>query len=201
MFYGCSSLVDVNIPDSVQYISDYAFYKCESLEKISLSDNTKEIGNYAFSGCLSLKSVKLPASLTHISKQLFRNCKQLTSLVIPESVESIAAHAFYGCDNMTIYVEAQAAQENWSNYWNTSYRPAVFGVTLSADGSYVTSFTKLADNIINANSLTQIVAPQREGYEFVGWTTVEGGSVAEYTANQLSEVAKGTTVYAIWSAK
>jgi uncharacterized repeat protein (TIGR02543 family) len=201
MFYGCSSLVDVNIPDSVQSVGDYAFYKCEAIESISLSDNIEEIGNFAFSGCSSLKSVKLPANLKHLSKQLFRNCKQLTSVIIPEAVESIDAHALYGCDNMTIYVEAQTVGGDWSNYWNSSYRPAVFGVTLSADGSYVASFTKLADNIINANSLTVIEAPQRDGYEFVGWTTVEGGSVAEYTASQLSQVADGTTVYAIWLAK
>jgi uncharacterized repeat protein (TIGR02543 family) len=165
-----------------------------------LSDNIDEIGNFAFSGCSSLKSVKLPSNLKHLSKQIFRNCKQLTSVVIPETVETVDAHALYGCDNLTIYVTAQSVGENWSTYWNSSYRPAVFGVTMSADGSYVASFTKLADNVINANSLTVIEAPQREGYVFVGWTTIADGSVAEYAANQLSEIANGTTVYAIWSA-
>ena len=46
-FTNCDSLLEVNVPDSVIYIGEWAFAHCQNMKKISISKNT-EIDNNAF---------------------------------------------------------------------------------------------------------------------------------------------------------
>ena len=50
-FYGCSSLNNVTIPNSVTTIAGSAFYQCSSLVNIHLSDNLTSVGSQAFYMC------------------------------------------------------------------------------------------------------------------------------------------------------
>lgn len=195
-FYGCTSLKQATVPDSVIYLGDYAFYKCSALESVTIGNSVTSIGNYAFSGCTSLKEVNLPQSLTTIGKQAFRGAG-LESVTIGGGVSRIYVHAFYGDNNLTIYSEQKAPASGWNARFNTSYRPVVWGVTLSPDKDYVYSFTMEESTLENFNELVQVGAPLRQGYTFGGWATSPGGSSA-YTAGQITEIPVGTTVYAIW---
>ena len=47
MFCDCYSLSEITIPDSVTYISDYAFLECTSLKSLTISDNVTQIGEKA----------------------------------------------------------------------------------------------------------------------------------------------------------
>ena len=71
----------------------------------------------------------------------------------------------------------------------------MWGCTLSDEG-YVLSYTKGA--IENEDERKPLAAPQREGYTFVGWSTQSGSATAEYTAEELTSVADGTVLYAVW---
>ncbi len=53
-FYGCTSLININIPDNVTTINQYAFYECKSLQKINLPININYIGMKAFEDCNNL---------------------------------------------------------------------------------------------------------------------------------------------------
>ena len=61
------------------------------------------------------------------------------------------------------------------------------------------SFTKTASAISNQNAINGLSAPARAGYDFAGWTTVQGGTVAEYDMTTMQSVEDGTVLYAVWT--
>ena len=66
-FYLNGELVkELNIPDFVTSIDDYAFYNCTSLTSVTIPDSVTSIGDYAFRGCTLLTSITIPDSVTSI---------------------------------------------------------------------------------------------------------------------------------------
>ena len=196
-FQNCSALTAVAIPDSVKVIEDYAFYKCVGLTEVTFGSSIEEIGEYAFMNASLVKSLALPKSVKHVHKYAFKGWNGLTSLVLQEEIERIDDHAFYGCKQATVYVEASDAESVlWSSRWNSSYRPIVWGCVLSEDGTYVTSVT-IKDNTLFNKRNAEYTAPECAGKVFLGWATQEGGDVV-YTAAEIVNAPKGTTLYAIW---
>ena len=100
-FYGCSSLTDVVIPDSVTSIGDRAFQGCTGLTNVTIPDSVTRIGDWAFLGCTGLTNVTIPNSVTRIGEGAFAGCTGLTNVTIPNSVTSIGDEAFYGCSSLT----------------------------------------------------------------------------------------------------
>lgn len=49
----------VIIPESVKYISDFAFYWCRNIKEIVLPDTIEYIGRYAFYGCKNLTNIEM----------------------------------------------------------------------------------------------------------------------------------------------
>ena len=100
-FYGCRSLTNITIPDSVTSIGSKAFYNCSSLTSITIPDGVTSIGEQAFYGCSSLTSITIPDGVTSIGEKIFCDCSSLTSITIPDGVTSIGNSAFYGCSSLT----------------------------------------------------------------------------------------------------
>ena len=100
-FWGCSSLTNITIPDSVTRIESGAFSGCFSLTSISIPDSVTRIEYDAFSGCKSLTSISIPDSVTKIEREAFKRCSSLTSISIPESVTKIESLTFDGCSSLT----------------------------------------------------------------------------------------------------
>jgi len=202
-FYRCIALRGISIPDGVSEIKDYTFYRCVSLAEVDLG-NISSIGNYAFYGCETLADVFFPESVHEIGKQAFRNCNSLTSVILGNHIETIGMHAFYGSKQLTIYAELASEAENWSERWNSSYRPVIWNCTLSEDKSYVVSITMKAENISNKiaadDETNHYSTPCREGYECIGWSTTSGGEV-EYTAETMQTAPEGKTLYAVYTEK
>ena len=65
--------------------------------------------------------------MTNIGYRAFSGCSSLTSIVIPNSVASIGNSAFAGCSRLTICCRAQSKPSGWSDSWNPSNRPVVWG--------------------------------------------------------------------------
>ena len=79
-----------------------------------------------------------------IGNSAFSRCKSLTSVTIPDSVTSIGGYAFDGCTSLTICCEAEKQPEGWSYYWNSSYRPVVWGcVGYGASDSFLYGISKI----------------------------------------------------------
>ncbi|MCL2807724.1 MAG: leucine-rich repeat protein [Coriobacteriia bacterium] len=100
-FRECSSLAQIVIPQSVDSIGDLALSSCRSLASVELPAKMSRIGGSAFLGCASLTSITLPEGITVIKDLLFFLCKSLVSVSIPQTVQSIEGMAFSGCSSLT----------------------------------------------------------------------------------------------------
>ena len=96
-FLHCENLFTINL-DRVTTINANAFYGCARLEEINLS-NATEIGNSAFNGCTLLEKVEFGKSDVKIGESAFYTCSNLSTNKIDLSgVVSIGAQAFMGCN-------------------------------------------------------------------------------------------------------
>lgn len=197
-FYNCTGLYEIVLPDCLVTVGDYAFYGAKGVRRISLNEGLEEIGRYAFFGCERVQTVSFPETLLSIGEHAFRGCTALKSVMLPSNVETIGKHAFFSCKNLTFYAEEYEEGTGYASLWNSSYRPIVWGCSFAYDKTYVASFTKGEDSFSNVTKTTAVGEPSRDGYRFVGWTSVENGTTAEYTAEDLASVADGTTLYSVW---
>lgn len=55
-FKGCSSLINLTLPESLEVIYDYAFSNCTSLTDVEVPSNCEITGAKAFSGCGNIKA-------------------------------------------------------------------------------------------------------------------------------------------------
>lgn len=76
-FQGCSSLMAVSLPLSMESISMNSFQDCSSLLSVYIPPSVQSIGDGSFMGCVSLTCINLPSSVTHIGRNAFRNCLTL----------------------------------------------------------------------------------------------------------------------------
>lgn len=221
-FYKCSKLKDVTLGSGITEIPEYMFYNCTQLENLTWTENIRSVGNYAFRGCGALKTLEMPVGLeeignfafyactglkqivipqtvTKIGNYAFRGCSGVASVVIPASVTEVGKHAFYGMKNATLYCESASIPAYWSEHWNTSYRPVVWGTTLSEDKTYVVSFVKQADNPDHISELVNLSKPRREGYVCDGFTAAGAENDPQtYDPKQIADLPDGTVVHVVW---
>ncbi|MBQ7369852.1 MAG: leucine-rich repeat domain-containing protein [Clostridia bacterium] len=87
----------ITVPETVKYISEYAFFGQTNLKSVILPMGLKMVGERIFGKCTSLTEVKLPPDLTKIPEYAFLNCSSLADIEIPDSVTEIGKFAFKGC--------------------------------------------------------------------------------------------------------
>lgn len=188
-----AGIEEIHIPDSVRTIGACAFYEVTGCKALSLGDGVTKIGEYAFGSLGAEGSIVIPTSVKEIGNYAFAWCTQLKGVIFRGSVEKMGLHAFYSCSGATFYVKDGAEEPAGS--WNSSYRPVVYGCTLSGDGTYVVSVT--TGGLKYATALGGLTPPVRDGFDFVGWATEEGGE-AVYGMNDLARLADGVTLYAVY---
>lgn len=81
LFLGCTSIIDVQIPETVTEIGQKAFKDASSVENVTFAVNTEtgkvkgveKIGISAFDGCNSLQELVLPETVTEVLQGAFAN--------------------------------------------------------------------------------------------------------------------------------
>ena len=96
-FYGCKSLKQINLPDSVKSIGGHAFAE-SFLTSVELPDNVKKIGEYAFENCIKLESITYPKSLEETGWKIFSGCERLVSITVPEGISELPDSVFSGAE-------------------------------------------------------------------------------------------------------
>lgn len=79
-------ITELEIPNTVTSIGQYAFYKCTAITSITIPNSVEHIGKYAISYA-GISSVSLPNSVTTIEPAAFYGCSNLTSINVDESNE------------------------------------------------------------------------------------------------------------------
>ena len=153
-------VTEIEIPNTITEIKDYAFYGCSSLTSIEIPDSVMSIGSVAFYNCSSLTSVMIGNGVTSIGDEAFYNCSSLTSIEIPDSVTSIGTYAFYNCSSLTsVYITDIGA---WCNISGLS--------TLMAEGSSNKNLylnNEIVTEIEIPNTITEI-----KDYAFYGCSSL-----------------------------
>ena len=108
LFWGCTGLTEITIPENVQQIGGAAFIDCNAISKITInaikcikmcSDNNRP----AFVGA-PITTVEFGPLATTIPDYAFYGCKTLTTITIPENITAIGGGAFQNCPNLTTVI-------------------------------------------------------------------------------------------------
>jgi hypothetical protein len=200
VFYKCTSLTGITIPDSVTSIGSSAFSGCTSLTSIIIPDSVTSIGYSAFSGCTSLKYVFYPGSSADWNKiSIGSNNSKLTSSSIHYNTTE---HSCSVVKNLPFFEGMEGSVEeicsvcgfiNSSNklLWLNDYITAVDTKNVVDTTSNmllldISACTDISDAIIEMDGYTLTAIPN-SSYGFIGTgsklkvTTTNGTQVAEYT--------------------
>ena len=120
-FANCKKLKSIILPKQINVIYENTFENCESLINVNL-DMINEIKDFAFNNCFSLTNIKFNNSLFFVGKYAFNKCYNLNDIFIPKSVLRIGENAF-GCFNekYKIYCEVESKLLGWEDSWNENY--------------------------------------------------------------------------------
>jgi hypothetical protein len=194
-FYENSSVKQVDLPETITEIGDFAFMHCTSLNTLNLPDGITRFGNDAFYNCSSLTIDKLPQSTTTIDIDAFEYCTIAFSTM--PNVTSIGTAAFCSC------TFTSDASFEWPGAVNSISSTAFAGSTLKSI-TIPENVTNIGNYAFNGcKELTTIIfkggtAPTIEQYTFYRTTPenitiyVPKGSKSSYEDNGWSKI--GTIV-------
>ena len=110
-FSYCTSLTNIELPNSLLIIGNWAFDGCSRLNNVIIPESVNAIGERTFCDCISLTELTLTSGIVAIGECAFFNCTGLTEITIPSSVTAIGKSAFSGCSSLV------SATFEKPNYW------------------------------------------------------------------------------------
>ena len=100
-FESYANLTSVALSNSVRSVGACAFRLCKALVNVNLSESLQFIGDNAFSGCSKITQIELPENLTYIGEEAFSSCSELLSITLGDKVETLGSYAFYDCSKLS----------------------------------------------------------------------------------------------------
>lgn len=154
----------MTLPDSVEYIGDYAFGYDDCLIHMTIPSSVSGMGKDVFCVCRNLADVTFENTLSAIPADCFANCFSLTGITFPSGVTAINENGFYNCVGLSgITIPDTITEIKRSAFGNCS------GLTEITIPSGV---TKIPQNCFGSClSLTSITIPS-------GITVFEGSAFA-----------------------
>lgn len=104
-FYGNKSLKEVKLPLGIQVVENSAFCS-SSIVKVELPNSVTRLGYRAFADCADLKDfIVYDATVdgngeTIVEIGCFENCTSLKDIKIPDSIKKLEGHTFIGCKSL-----------------------------------------------------------------------------------------------------
>ena len=99
-FYNNPTVVEVAIPQSVEYLGRHVFAHCNNLRKVMFECEKPRLRHKIFDHCPSLESVVLPNGIDEIPDSMFWGCSSLKSVNMPEKLKVIGENAFFECSTL-----------------------------------------------------------------------------------------------------
>ena len=151
-------ITKIIMKSGITEISNYAFGDMDFevngkyITDVEFPDTLKTIGDYAFDGCSSLKSVNFPASVENIGECAFANCTSLTEVTLPE-VKTTWAAIFENCTGLKKVTFPKTASP--SNTWGNAFRGCKNLETVDLGGATEIPYC----GFISCTSLKEITIP------------------------------------------
>ena len=95
LYWVKSDLTDIQIPDTVKTIKQYALMYTKA-ENIVLPSRTERIENNIIAGSTSIKKIEIQSNIKEISIGAFNNASNLSEIIIHKSAGSISGSP-WGC--------------------------------------------------------------------------------------------------------
>lgn len=90
------SMIEIKLPDTIDYMYTYSFYSCPSLTTVNIPTGVSNIANNLFDSCCNIKNVDFHNGIKRIGSKVFGYENQVDTLNIPSGVEYIGEGAFRG---------------------------------------------------------------------------------------------------------
>lgn len=171
MFYGCTNLQMIVLPNSITSIGSRAFFHCQALTSVDIPDNVISLGDYSFYNNLNLKTVTIGNGVTVIGSDVFRACYALTAVTIGEGITQIGSRAFGDCRALdSVYIT------NLSSWFNITFEdnesnPLSNGVKLYLNDEEITELV-IPEDVIEIKKLAFY------GYSSLTSLTISNGVVS-----------------------
>ncbi len=118
-------LTDVEIPNTVTEVKDYAFTGYNALKSVSFPSSITTIGECAFANCQGLTEIELPNSVSYVEQSAFADCSSLTSVSLPDNL-TFGEDVFFNCPLSYNVI-------NEINYLGNDERPYLYAVSPVSD--------------------------------------------------------------------
>ena len=135
-FQDNENLTKVTFAQGTTAIQDRIFFGCTALRTIIIPDEVMYIGPGAFAGCEALTEIHLPASLQVLNNRLFRGCP-LRSLEIPAGVIEIEGSALLGTNIAKLTVNPANTVFDSRDNCNAIIRTADNTLVAATDGAFI----------------------------------------------------------------
>lgn len=123
-FAGCSTIINVIIPDSVEVIGERAFADCRNLKAVYIPDSVKRIGMYAFSDCQEITTVRRGRSIYREYESMGliatppgnkEKIERMLPKYLHDIIKELTYKEFINC-NMQLYENIKTEREYDYNY-------------------------------------------------------------------------------------
>lgn len=123
-FAGCSTIINVIIPDSVEVIGERAFSYCRNLKAVYIPDSVKRIGMYAFSDCQEITTVRRGRSIYREYESMGliatppgnkEKIERMLPKYLHDIIKELTYKEFINC-NMQLYENIKTEREYDYNY-------------------------------------------------------------------------------------
>lgn len=195
-FYGCSNLMGVELPQTLQTIGEWAFYNSKlnsNRYSIVIPNSVTTIEEYAFGLCSNLEEIQLSSTsnLNSIGRSAFSS-SGLRNIKIPASVTSIGKSAFASCDKLsTIIVEEgneyYDSRENCNAIIQKSTKTLIVGCA-GTNQRLPDGITAISDNAFYGSKLQSIILPS---------SVTSIGEWAFYNCGELNNVTMSNSITTI----
>ena len=184
-FSRCSSLTEIEFPNSLKSIGDSAFYNCSSLKSIVIPDSILNIDNQAFSGCMSLTNIIFGENcqLMSIGDWAFYNCSSLANILIPDSVTNIGGHAFGGCSLFTsVVIPASVSKIGEGPFENCS---SLTSIEVDKNNAY---YKSIEGNLYDNETLIQYAIGKTDTTFVIPESVTSIGNYAFYSCHSITNI-------------
>ena len=182
-------LLDVNIPNKVETIDQYAFYNnqkrntpvvipntCKTIgpnafhnnyvvPSVTFGNSVETIGSSAFAECHLIEAAVLPESITSLADRVFQNCDSLRTFTFPQNIKEVPGWLFEWCDGLTSVILADGTTSIGESAFNSCRKLTEINLTKQ------TSLTTLHHYAFYGTALKNVTLP--DNITEIGWAVFQ----------------------------